>query len=55
MAPEPTASSTRITGSGSEWTATATLDGKTTVLGEKVGHTKAYQLCVKANAEALAA
>jgi hypothetical protein len=44
-----------ITGSGSEWTATATVDGKTEVLAENVGHTKAYTVCVKANAEALAA
>jgi len=36
-----------ITGSASEWTATATgPDGKVETLGEGVGHTKAYQLCI---------
>jgi hypothetical protein len=44
-----------ITGAGDEWTATATSGGKTAVLGEKIGHTKAYTVCVRHHAEALAA
>jgi|SRR5271165_2373959 len=45
----------KITGGGDSWKATVTRDGKTTVLGEKVGHARAYTLCVKHHAQALAA
>jgi hypothetical protein len=43
-----------ISGSGGEWKATATVDGKVELLAENVGHTKAYTVCVKANAVAIA-
>jgi hypothetical protein len=43
-----------VTGSGKEWQATVTRDGKVEVLAEGVSHTTAYLRCTAANKEAVA-
>jgi hypothetical protein len=45
----------KISGEGDKWKAVVTVNGKTTVLGDGIGHTRAYTLCVKHHRDALAA